>query len=91
MKRTLLIIAMLLSFGAARAQGAAATAMRSIRDFGVLPGNTPRQNAENLQKAIDWAAASGAGRESTPMLCVTRAVPLLRPSTKISCASRTVP
>lgn len=60
MKRTLLIIAMLLSFGAVRAQGAAASAMRSIRDFGVLPENTPRQNAENLQRAIDWAAASGA-------------------------------
>lgn len=34
--------------------------MRSIRDFGVLPENTPQQNAENLQRAIDWAAGSGA-------------------------------
>lgn len=33
--------------------------MKSIREFGVLPENTPEQNAVNLQKAIDWAARSG--------------------------------
>jgi len=33
---------------------------RSIRDFGVLPENDPAQNAENLQRAIDWAAPRGA-------------------------------
>lgn len=34
--------------------------MKSIRDFGVLPTNTPQQNKENLQKAIDWATESGS-------------------------------
>lgn len=34
--------------------------MKSIQEFGVLPQNTPQTNAENLQKAIDWAAQSGA-------------------------------
>jgi len=33
---------------------------RSIRDFDVLPTNTPAANKENLQKAIDWATTSGA-------------------------------
>lgn len=32
----------------------------SIQKFGVLPENTPEQNKINLQKAIDWATASGA-------------------------------
>jgi hypothetical protein len=32
----------------------------SIRDFGVLPTNTPEQNKTNLQAAIDWASARGA-------------------------------
>ncbi|HEX2950362.1 MAG TPA: hypothetical protein VHV83_12500 [Armatimonadota bacterium] len=32
----------------------------SIRDFGVLPTNTPEQNRILLQKAIDWAAPRGA-------------------------------
>ena len=59
MKRTLLILMVLLS--AAFVQSRAQTQpMRSIRDFGVLPENTPQQNAENLQRAIDWAAGSGA-------------------------------
>lgn len=34
--------------------------IRSIQDFGVLPQNSPQTNAVNLQKAIDWAAQSGA-------------------------------
>ena len=34
--------------------------MKSIQEFCVLPQNTPQTNAENLQKAIDWAAQSGA-------------------------------
>ncbi len=34
--------------------------MKSIQEFGVLPQNTPQTNAENLQKAIDWASQSGA-------------------------------
>ena len=37
-----------------------AETMKSIQEFGVLPQNTPQTNAENLQKAIDWAAQSGA-------------------------------
>ena len=39
---------------------AKAETMKSIQEFGVLPQNTPQTNAENLQKAIDWAAQSGA-------------------------------
>ncbi|MBD3374707.1 hypothetical protein GF406_06715, partial [candidate division KSB1 bacterium] len=34
---------------------------KSIREFGVLPENTPDENARNLQRAIDWAAPKGAG------------------------------
>lgn len=33
---------------------------KSIREFGVLPENSPQENSQNLQKAIDWAAESGA-------------------------------
>ncbi len=33
---------------------------RSIQEFGVLPTNDPTTNAENLQKAIDWASPQGA-------------------------------
>jgi hypothetical protein len=32
----------------------------SIRSFGVLPSNSADENKVNLQKAIDWAAKSGA-------------------------------
>ena len=35
-------------------------AMKSIREFGVLSTNTPEQNRELLQKAIDWASSRGA-------------------------------
>ena len=34
--------------------------MKSVREFGVLPGNSPQVNKENLQKAIDWASPRGA-------------------------------
>lgn len=34
--------------------------MRSVQEFGVLPTNGADLNAENLQKAIDWASHSGA-------------------------------
>lgn len=34
--------------------------MKSIREFGVLPGKTPEENAIALQRAIDWAAPRGA-------------------------------
>ena len=33
---------------------------KSIRDFNVLPTNSPEVNKQNLQKAIDWAAQSGS-------------------------------
>jgi hypothetical protein len=35
-------------------------AMKSIRDFGVLPENAPEINKVNLQTAIDWASRQGA-------------------------------
>jgi hypothetical protein len=34
--------------------------MKSIKEFGVLPGKTPEENTVALQKAIDWAAPQGA-------------------------------
>lgn len=33
---------------------------KSIREFGVLPGNSAATNSQNLQRAIDWATANGA-------------------------------
>ena len=33
---------------------------KSIREFGLLPGDSAATNAQNLQKAIDWATAYGA-------------------------------
>lgn len=33
--------------------------VRSIQEFGVLPGNTPEVNKQKLQQAIDWATGSG--------------------------------
>lgn len=39
---------------------------KSIRDFGVLPGNDAEGNRANLQKAIDWAAPRGAALFVTP-------------------------
>ena len=38
----------------------AASEHTSIRDFDVKPENSPAVNKINLQKAIDWASASGA-------------------------------
>lgn len=49
----LLLISSVLSF-------AADGPYKSIRDFKVLPQNSPEVNAKNLQKAIDWASGSGA-------------------------------
>ncbi len=45
---------------------ATAEVTRSIRDFGVLPGKTPEENATALQKAIDWAAPRGAALSVEP-------------------------
>lgn len=41
--------------------------MRSIREFGVTPHNTPQANKANLQAAIDSAAASGAALYVEPV------------------------
>jgi len=41
--------------------------IKSIQDFGVLPGNSAKLNKENLQKAIDWASASGSALFVTPV------------------------
>ncbi|MDP4225918.1 MAG: hypothetical protein Q8910_06020 [Bacteroidota bacterium] len=38
----------------------AASNLKSIRDFGVKPANSPSLNKMNLQKAIDWASERGA-------------------------------
>ncbi len=38
----------------------AASELKSIRQFDVKPENSPALNKINLQKAIDWASASGA-------------------------------
>lgn len=40
--------------------------MKSIREFGVLPENTPEINRDKLQAAIDWASASGSALYVTP-------------------------
>lgn len=37
-----------------------ASGVTSIREFDVKPENSPAENRINLQKAIDWASASGA-------------------------------
>lgn len=42
------------------AQERAVNTSKSIRDFGVLPGNDAATNTVNLQKAIDWATKYGA-------------------------------
>jgi len=41
--------------------------MKSIQEFGVLPENSPLLNKKNLQKAIDWASASGTALYVTPV------------------------
>lgn len=55
--RTFLIATTLLLFSLNMLQ---ATEKTSIRKFDVKPENSPEQNKENLQKAIDWASDSGA-------------------------------
>ncbi|MCK5103752.1 MAG: hypothetical protein KAR17_13100, partial [Cyclobacteriaceae bacterium] len=51
---TLFILFMAYSYSFAQYAGT------SIQKFEVLPGNDPQTNKINLQKAIDWAATSGA-------------------------------
>jgi hypothetical protein len=52
---------LMILMGCATAEG-----MRSIREFGVLPGKTPQENAVALQAAIDWAAPRGAALSVEP-------------------------
>ena len=44
--------------------------MKSIQEYGVLPENTPQQNRENLQKAIDEASLTGAALYVEPVKLV---------------------
>jgi hypothetical protein len=55
--KTNLTILLILIFGINTLK---ATELTSIRKFGVKPGNSSAINKINLQKAIDWASASGA-------------------------------
>lgn len=41
---------------------------KSIQEFGVLPGNAPEVNRDNLQKAIDWATSTGAALWVEPVV-----------------------
>lgn len=52
--RIVLVFILTLCFNLAFASGT-----NSIRNFGVKPGNSPAENRENLQKAIDWASERG--------------------------------
>ncbi len=42
--------------------------MKSIKEYGVLPSNTPEQNRANLQRAIDEASESGAALYVEPVV-----------------------
>jgi hypothetical protein len=56
MNKTILLLSFLLFYSVCQA----ADYRKSIREFGVLPENDAATNAQNLQKAIDWATANGA-------------------------------
>lgn len=56
MKKILSLAAFMWIFVAA----AVAQPIESIQKYGVLPGNSPQLNRQNLQKAIDQASKSGA-------------------------------
>jgi len=58
---SLVFLAFTVLLSSARAQ------LKSIQDFGVLPANTPSENAKNLQQAIDWATRSGAALYVDPV------------------------
>lgn len=55
MKKLLLMPLMMMAVLCAAQDGG-----KSIRSFNVLPTNDAETNKQNLQKAIDWASASGA-------------------------------
>ncbi len=59
-KSLILILCSLLVIFDANGQEGEKSLFRSIRSFGVLPENSGNINKINLQKAIDWAASSGA-------------------------------
>lgn len=68
MKRFLLpALAILLAFSLQAKDNKTKTGSVSIQEFGVMPGNSPEVNRVNLQKAIDWAAASGTALYVTPV------------------------
>ena len=48
LKRTIILLALVAAAGLAQAQGWA-----SVQSVGVLPDNTPRENRQHLQEAID--------------------------------------
>lgn len=56
----MVLLPMLRESSAQRAMPADDHGYKSVREFGVLPTNSPAVNKANLQKAIDWAAARGA-------------------------------
>ena len=67
--KTVLLMVSIMAFGSAAwaaetAEGPTPATLYSglvsIRQFGVLPSNSPALNKENLQKAIDWASPRGA-------------------------------
>ena len=53
-------IVLILSLINLNAREGSESLIKSIRSFGVLPENNASLNKANLQKAIDWAASSGA-------------------------------
>ncbi|HUX55557.1 MAG TPA: hypothetical protein VMV77_01190 [Bacteroidales bacterium] len=55
--RTNLILVLIMMFGI---NSSKASELTSIQKFDVKPGNSAAINKTNLQKAIDWASASGA-------------------------------
>jgi hypothetical protein len=55
--KTNLILLLIIGFGQNHLK---ASELTSIQKFDVKPGNSAAVNKTNLQKAIDWASASGA-------------------------------
>ncbi len=61
MKKIFLLLAMFIALAAF------AQPMKSIKEYGVSPTNSPEQNRANLQRAIDVASASGAALYVEPV------------------------
>ena len=62
MKKIFLLLAMFIALAAF------AQPMKSIKEYGVSPTNSPEQNRANLQRAIDAASASGAALYVEPVV-----------------------